>query len=166
MRLEPTGTPERQYTWTVDHLNVYKQKILSIFPILGHLGDFLELKSSPKPVRSLDYIDRADSNRRTVSRRDKISQRRPLSLKMCHTRVFCVTIDSEPVEESFMTSQTRFYQWDPSIISTEPTRTDGPSPRRDNIFAAASLSLRMCHMRVFWITLDSESVELISGLSD
>ena len=50
--------------------------------------------------------------------------------------------------------------------SYENHGSDGPSPRRDNIFAAASLSLRMCHMRVFWITLDSESVELISDLSD
>ena len=57
------------------------------------------------PVRSLDYIDQVDSNRRT-------------------------------------------------------------SPRRDKIFAAAPRSLGMWHMRVFWVTLDSESVELISGLSD
>ena len=88
MRLEPTGTPERQYTWTVDHLNVYKQKILSIFPILGHLGDFLELKSSPKPVRSLDYIDRTDSNRQTVSRRDKILAAARASISECVTACF------------------------------------------------------------------------------
>ena len=105
--MEPTGTSERQYTWTVDHLKVYKQKFLSDFFNLEHLGDFLGPKSSPKPVRSLDYIDRADSNRRTVSRRDKILAAAPLSPRMYHTRVFWVTIDSESVEESFLDSQTK-----------------------------------------------------------
>ena len=42
----------------------------------------------------------------------------------------------------------RFYQWDPSIISTEPTRTDGPFPRRDKILAAAPYHSE-CATRVF-----------------
>ena len=124
-----------------------------------------EIQSQTSEIPRLYRPSRLD--RRTVSRRDKIFAAAPLSLRMCHTRVFWVTIDSEPVEESFNDLWPlipSFYQWDPSIISTELTRTDGPSRRRDKISAAAPLSLRMRHMRVFWITIDSESVELISGL--
>ena len=84
------------------------KRILSNFYNLGHLGDFLGPKSSPKPVRSLDYIDRADSNRRTVSRRDKILAAAPLSLRTCQTRVFWVTIDSEPSRSHFWPLRRRF----------------------------------------------------------
>ena len=88
----------------------------------------------------------------------KSSQRR-LYHSECVTRVFSALLSVQSRSRSHLWPlRPIFYQWDPSIISTKSTRTDGPSPRRDKIFAAAPLSLGMCHMRVFWVTLDSESV--------
>ena len=50
-------------------------------------------------------------------------------------------------------------QWDPSIISTEPTRTDGPSPRRDKILPARLYHSEYVTNACFLVTIDSESVE-------